>query len=95
VVGADPFINASGKWPAFVPANWDVKDTRKSNGKIYIDPENEHNRIRVMDEGYAKVQKNGQYFDVNGNVVPGDAPEAHIPVNDTLQRLIDELFSIK
>jgi RHS repeat-associated protein len=94
-IAGDPFVNQSGQWPSFVPADWDVKDTKKSNGQIYIDPKNEHNRIRVMDEGYVKVQKNGQYFDVNGKQVLKDSPEAHIPINAALQELIDNLFSLK
>ena len=48
-----------GGRPAIVPKNWIEKSTRKGNGKIYIDPQNEHNRVRVMDDGYMKVQKNG------------------------------------
>lgn len=60
-----------GGRPAIVPKNWTEKSTRKGNGKIYVDPQNEHNRVRVMDDGYMKVQKNGQYLDVNGNVIPG------------------------
>jgi len=75
--------------PAIVPKNWIEKSTRKGNGKIYVDPQNEHNRVRVMDDGYMKVQKNGQFLDVNGNVIPGadagDTTAAHIPANSTMQ----------
>jgi RHS repeat-associated protein len=75
--------------PAIVPKNWIEKSTPKDNGKIYIDPQNEHNRVRVMDDGYMKVQKNGQYLDVDGNVIPGPnaraTAAAHIPVNATMQ----------
>jgi len=74
-----------GGRPAIVPKNWIEKSTKKRNGKIYIDPQNEHNRVRVMDDGYMKVQKNGQCLDVKGNVVPSDSPAAHIPVNTTMQ----------
>jgi hypothetical protein len=34
-----------------------------------------------MDDGYMKVQKNGQCLDVNGNQVPSNSPEGHIPVD--------------
>ena len=71
----------AGGRPAIVPSDWIEKATRKNNGKIYIDPENPHNRVRVMDDGYMKVQRNGQCLDVNGNEVPSNAPEAHIPVD--------------
>jgi len=37
--------------------------------------------VRVMDDEYMKVQKNGQCVDVNGNEVPSDSPAAHIPVD--------------
>ena len=69
----------AGARPSIVPDNWIEKTTRKNNGKIYIDPNNPHNRVRVMDDGYMKVQKNGQCLDVNGNPVPSNSPEAHIP----------------
>jgi RHS repeat-associated protein len=81
--------------PAIVPKNWVEKSTRKGNGKIYIDPQNEHNRVRVMDDGYMKVQKNGQFLDVNGNVIPGpdagDTTAAHIPVSSTMQSPFEDV----
>jgi hypothetical protein len=95
VIAGDPFVNQSGQWPSFVPADWDVKATKKNDGRIYIDPEDTHNRIRVMDKGYVKVQKNGQYFDIDGNAVPREAPEAHIPADAPIQNLIDKMFSIE
>jgi RHS repeat-associated protein len=62
----------AGGRPSIVPDNWIEKDTYKQNGKIYIDPNNPHNRVRVMDDGYMKVQRNGQCLDVNGNEVPSN-----------------------
>ena len=29
---------------------------------------------------YVKRQIDGKFYDVNGNVVPGDSPAAHIPL---------------
>jgi hypothetical protein len=77
--------NQAGARPAIVPDNWTEKAIRKNNGRIYIDPNNPHNRVRVMDDGYMKVQKNGQCLDVNGNEVPSDSPAAHIPVNTPMK----------
>jgi RHS repeat-associated protein len=71
----------AGGRPAIVPDHWIEKPTRKGNGKIYIDPDNPHNRVRVMDDGYMKVQKNGQTLDMNGNPVPPNSPDAHISVD--------------
>ncbi len=85
--------------PAIVPKNWIEKSTRKGNGKIYIDPQNEHNRVRVMDDGYMKVQKNGQFLDVNGSVIPGpdagDTTAAHIPVNSTMQSPFEDVTVVE
>jgi hypothetical protein len=88
-----------GGRPAIVPKNWIEKSTRKGNGKIYVDPQNEHNRVRVMDDGYMKVQKNGQYLDVNGNVIPGadagSTTAAHIPMNSTMQSPFEDLTVVE
>jgi RHS repeat-associated protein len=82
--GTSPVVpgesRADGR-PSIVPDNWIEKPTWKDNGKIYIDPDNPHNRVRVMDDGYMKVQRNGQSLDVNGNEVPSNSPDAHIPTN--------------
>jgi hypothetical protein len=75
----------AGGRPSIVPDNWTSKPTVKGNGVIYIDPENPHNRVRVMDDGYMKVQKNGQCLDSNGNPVPSNSPDAHIPVNTPME----------
>lgn len=81
--GVDP--NEAGGRPAIVPEDWTTKPTYKNNGVIYIDPDNPHNSVRVMDDGYMKVQKNGQYLDKNLNQVPGDSPVAHIPVDTPME----------
>jgi len=71
----------AGARPSLVPGDWISKPTTKDNGTIYIDPNNPHNRVRVMDDGYMKVQKDGQCLDVNGNQVPSNSPDAHKPVD--------------
>jgi hypothetical protein len=38
-----------------------------------------------MDDGYMKVQKDGHCLDVNGNEVPSDSPDAHIPVDTPMK----------
>jgi flagellar basal body rod protein FlgF len=38
-----------------------------------------------MDDGYMKIQKNGQFLDVDGNPVPGDSGPAHIPVDTPME----------
>jgi RHS repeat-associated protein len=75
----------AGVRPSIVPDDWIVKPTWKNDGKIYIDPNNPHNRVRVMDDGYMKVQKNGRCLDVNGNEVPSNSPDAHILVNTPMK----------
>lgn len=82
--GSGGVNQASGR-PSIVPDNWIDKPTMKNNGRIYIDPDNPHNRVRVMDDGYMKVQRNGQCLDVNGNEVPSNSPDAHIPVDEPME----------
>ena len=52
-----------------------------------------------MDDGYMKVQKNGQFLDVNGSVIPGpnagDSTAAHIPVNATMQSPFEDSTMIE
>jgi hypothetical protein len=61
------------------------KVNKKGNGRIYTDPNNPHNRVRAMDDGYMKVQKNGHTLDANGNEVPSDSPDAHIPLDTDME----------
>jgi len=60
-------------------------------GTRYVDPANPHNSVRVMpgdpnspfpnsQKPYVRHMRNGQSLDVNGNVVPKNTPEAHIPL---------------
>jgi hypothetical protein len=61
-----------------------------NNGHDYVrvmrgDPDSEYINSRST---YVRVQKNGQALDVNGNVVPSNSPEAHIPVGEAASRLV-------
>ena len=79
--------------PAIVPKGWIEKPGSKGKGGTeYIDPNNPHNRVRVMPgnpnspnpaqrEPYMVVKQNGQYLDSNLNEVEGDSVDAHIPVD--------------
>ena len=74
-----------------VPEGWITKPSKKNEGVRHIDPNNSRNVIREMPADpdspfpsqqvpYIKYQKNGVFYDVNGNKVKGgDTPEAHIP----------------
>lgn len=77
--------------PRGVPDNWVVTGTKKGGGTQYINPKNPHDRVRVMpgnpnspnpaqQNPYVKRQIDGKFYDASGNVVPGDSPEAHIPL---------------
>lgn len=78
--------------PPGVPDEWVAQPSKKGDGTAYINPNNAHERVRVMPgdpsspnpaqrQPYVKWQKDGQFLDQNGNVVPGNSPEAHIPLN--------------
>jgi RHS repeat-associated protein len=82
--------------PAIVPDGWKEQPSKKGGGTVYVDPNNPHNRVRVMPgdpnssnpaqrEPYMKVQVSGQFVDANGNQVQGSDPEAHIPVGTEMQ----------
>ena len=79
--------------PDRVPPDWITKPTKKNDGTEYINPENDNDRIRVMQGNpnspypeqqvpYVRDQKGG-FRDVNGNPIrgpdPGRTPDAHIP----------------
>ena len=76
-----------------IPENWNTKPSKKSGGTIFINPGNPHDRVRVMpgnpsspnvaQQGpYVKRQKDGKFFDKDGNEVSSDSEEAHIPLKD-------------
>jgi len=79
--------------PKGVPADWVAKPSKTGGGTRFVDPANPHNSVRVMpgdpkspfpnsQRPYVRHLKDGQSLDVNGNVVPKNTPEAHIPLED-------------
>lgn len=72
----------------------DRKSKQKGDGKVYCDPNNAQNNIRIMTGNpnspnpaqrvdYVKYQKNGVFYDVNGKpLVNGRCAEAHIPLSE-------------
>jgi hypothetical protein len=79
--------------PDGIPDNWIERPTRKEGGKVYINPDNPNDCVRVMpgdphspipsQRGPYVVDQNGGFRDVSGNRIPGPRPgrrsEAHIP----------------
>jgi RHS repeat-associated protein len=72
--------------------NWKTTPTRGQGGVRYFDPKNSGNAVRVMPGNprspypnsrspYVRWQKNGQALDVNGNIVPKNTSDAHIPLD--------------
>jgi hypothetical protein len=79
--------------PSGIPAHWTAKTTRKGGGVQYINPENSHDRVRVMPGNpaspnlaqqvpYVKRMKDGTALDRFGNPVPSNSVKAHIPLTD-------------
>jgi uncharacterized protein RhaS with RHS repeats len=90
--GAASGASQAAKRPSWVPDNWISKPSRKGGGTRYTNPENPHDFARVMPGNaaspnpsqrgpYVIKSKNGQTVDVNGNPVPSNSPEAHIPLS--------------
>ena len=82
-MGSEPEI-------AFVPKNWAEMPSRKGTGVKGVDPSNPHNSVRLepakpgssnpgQQQDYMVVTKNGQTLDMNGNIVPRQSLDSHIP----------------
>jgi RHS repeat-associated protein len=78
--------------PTGVPENWRVRPSDSPGGVKYSDPKNPGNQVRVEQgnpnspypssrEPYVRDLRNGQYRDVQGNVVPRNDPAGHIPLD--------------
>ena len=78
--------------PGGIPSDWLSKGSKKGDGSQYINPNNPHDRVRVMPGNphspnpaqqvpYVKRQIDGKFFDASGRQVPGDSPSAHIPLD--------------
>jgi len=79
--------------PKNVPKDWKQVPSKKGDGTKYVDPKNKHNDVRVQkgkpentypsqQKDYVTWKRNGQYMDKNGNSVPRESPEAHIPIDE-------------
>lgn len=79
--------------PSSIPDDWVVKSSKKGGGEQYINPNNPHDRVRIMpgntnspnpaqQGSYVKRIKDGSSLDKNGNPVEPDSPEAHIPLDE-------------
>jgi hypothetical protein len=79
--------------PAGIPDIWRIRPTQGEGGTLFYDPTNKGNAVRVMQgdpsspfpnsqSPYVRWQRNGQALEVNGNVVPRNSPDAHIPLQN-------------
>lgn len=78
--------------PESVPEEWIIKQSKRGNGVMFVDPANEGNVVRVMPGNagskfpnskrpYVRWQVNGQPLDANGNILKtSETAEAHIPL---------------
>ena len=78
--------------PSGIPDNW-ISKPAKGNGKIYHNPNNRNDFVRVMEgnpnssfpaqqKPYVINSKNGKIVDINGKPVSSKVPAAHIPLTD-------------
>ena len=82
------------KRPKDVPEEWQKASSRKGDGIKYIDPKSGGSTYIRISRGkpdstnagqridYVRWQRNGKSLDKNGNVVPKNSQEAHIPLED-------------
>jgi len=88
------FKNPISKRPKGVQKDWVKERSNKKDGYKYIDPKSKRSTdVRVQkgkpnvsnpaqQKDYVKWKKDGKWMDKDGNVVAGDSPEAHIPLED-------------
>ena len=78
------------KRPSDIPKHWPVKKSN-TGGKKYYDPRSpNHNNTRIEPGGknkrypdpYRKDIRDGKYRDKDGNIVPKNSPDAHLPYCD-------------
>jgi hypothetical protein len=81
------------KRPDGVPEDWLQTPSNKGEGVRYRDPRNLHNEVRIQrgepdvsnplqQRDYVKWKRNGQWMDKDGNIVSGESPASHIPIED-------------
>lgn len=79
--------------PQGVPSHWNKAPSKKDGGVQYVNPLNNHDRVRVMPgnplspnvgqrQPYIIRQLNGKYYDAQGNIVNKKSLEGHIPYDD-------------
>ncbi|MEN9654288.1 MAG: hypothetical protein RL235_400 [Chlamydiota bacterium] len=79
--------------PEAIPENYIVRITDRGAGMEYVHPMNTHLSVRVMpgkphspyshqQKPYVIQMKDGKAFDRQGNLVPHESPEAHIPIDE-------------
>jgi tetratricopeptide (TPR) repeat protein len=86
--------------PDGLPQDCLITVSDKGAGMKYMDPSNKHTYTRVMpgqphssfpyqQKPYVNQRVNGKSLDKHGNIVPNDAPEAHVPLEEFIYRRID------
>ncbi|MFO0109700.1 MAG: phage minor head protein, partial [Alphaproteobacteria bacterium] len=92
----------SGERPKNVPKDWKAKPTKKGDGVVYEKPGSKGATYVKVQKGNpnssnpgqrydnVRVTRNGKSLDKNGNPVPKDSKESHIPLEDF--RFKPELF---
>ena len=89
-----------------ISQGWNKTTADNARGIRYRAPKNTtHNETRVMRArldsqwpsqhvDYVKIMRNGQYRDINGNVVLSNSAEAHIPLSQlgNIKELIKRLW---
>ena len=89
----EPKPNPLTERPKNVPKDWVARPTKSGKGTIYQHPTEKGTYVKVEKgnpnasqpgQRYdnVRVQKNGQSYDINGNKVPQQSQESHIPLKD-------------
>jgi len=79
--------------PKNIPKDWVKSTSNNGKGVRYRDPNNKHNEVRVQRgepnssqpgqrQDYVTWKRNGQWLDKNGNRVPRQSLESHIPIDE-------------
>lgn len=91
--------------PKNIPEHWKVEPTKKGDGRIYKDPKNSGNYVKVQrgnpnssqaGQRYdnVRVQKNGVSYDKYGNTLPSQgSEESHIPLDEFNPDILEKIFN--
>jgi hypothetical protein len=63
--------------PNGVPSDWTEQEGKKPGNTKWVNPNNEHDYVRVKPDGIVTQVRNGQAHDCAGNPVSLRSPEAH------------------